>query len=266
MDAEFSCFIAEEDQVAMINSSSEDCILVKIKDSILTKKDMETLTRDYDYDPFDKCLDAKIVDTRIHDMREKISYDERRCGTVYLENTKMAAAFQFTQRGESSMCAQETALMRSIALKYVKHHMIFLPMRVQHHWFLSVIHPRLRRIKVLSSYKPLDAALMPAVRNMVQGLECYFDHIDADDNKEYSWWYDFKLSTWDIDMLDELPQQEDRTSSGLYMLKYMEHWNGRRLEKGFTQNLIDEFRKKLAAILVNSLHNEEKAITGSPEI
>jgi hypothetical protein len=46
----------------------------------------------------------------------------------------------------------------------------------------------------------------------------------------------------------------------------MEHWNGKRLEKGFTQNLIDQFRKKLAAILVNSPLNEENAITRSPEI
>ena len=41
------------------------------------------------------------------------------------------------------------------------------------------------------------------------------------------------------------------------MLKYMEHWNGKSLEKKFTQNLINEFRKKLAAMLVNSPHNEE---------
>ena len=42
----------------------------------------------------------------------------------------------------------------------------------------------------------------------------------------------------------------------------MEHWNGKRLEKGFTQNLINEFRKKLAAILVNSLYNEGLSLLG----
>ncbi|KAG2598361.1 hypothetical protein PVAP13_5KG365700 [Panicum virgatum] len=185
---EFSCFMAEDDRVAMINCSPEDRILVKIKDSILTKNNIETLTRDYGYDSFDKCMDAKIVDARIHDMQEKMSNDERRFGRVYLENTKMAATFQFKQRGESSICAHETAVMRSIALKYVEHHMIFIPMRVQDQWFLSVVHPKLKRIQVLNSYKPLNAAIVPAVRNMVQGLECYFDHIDADNKKEYSWW------------------------------------------------------------------------------
>ena len=36
----------------------------------------------------------------------------------------------------------------------------------------------------------------------------------------------------------------------------------KRLEKGFTQNLINEFRKKLAAILVNSLYNEGLSLLG----
>ena len=73
---------------------------------------------------FSESVYFQIVDARIHDMQEKISNDERRFGRVYLENTKMAATFQFKQRGESSICAHETAVMRSIALKYVKHHMV----------------------------------------------------------------------------------------------------------------------------------------------
>jgi hypothetical protein len=83
--------------------------------------------------------------------------------------------------------------------------------------------------------------------------------------KSYYLWKDIDVKAWDIDMLVGLPQQEDRTSSGLFMLKYMELWDGYRLQKGFSQNLIDGFRPKLAAILVNSYSNEEKK-NGSPEI
>ena len=46
----------------------------------------------------------QIVDARIHYMRVKISNDERRFGRVFLENTKMAAAFQFKQRVKSDIC------------------------------------------------------------------------------------------------------------------------------------------------------------------
>ncbi|PVH48250.1 hypothetical protein PAHAL_4G289400 [Panicum hallii] len=95
-----------------------------------------------------------IVDARIHDMRGKIPNDKRSHGKIYLENTQMAAGFQFKQREKSGICAQETAQMRAIAHKYVKHHMIFLPMSAQNHWFVSVVNSKLRRIHVLNSHKP----------------------------------------------------------------------------------------------------------------
>lgn len=97
-------------------------------------------------------------------------------------------------------------------------------------------------------------------------MHCYLEIIQNDKKEDYHRWKDFNVKTWDIDMLGGLPQQEDRTSSGLFRLKYMEHWNGYSLQKGFTQNLIDEFRPKLAAILVNSDFNEEQTMKGSPEI
>ncbi|RCV30760.1 hypothetical protein SETIT_6G121100v2 [Setaria italica] len=124
---------------------------------------------------------------------------------------------------------------------------VFLPMRVQTHWFLVVVNAYLRTVQV-------------------EGLHCYLEIIQTDEKVDYHRWKDFNVRTWDIDMLGGLPQQDDRTSSGLFMLKYMEHWNGYRLQKGFTQNLIDEFRSKLAAILVNSVFNEEQTMKGSPEI
>jgi hypothetical protein len=60
VNAEFSCFMPEFDQVIRINSCFEDQIIVKIKDSVLTKKTMETLTRDYGYDSFERWLDDNV--------------------------------------------------------------------------------------------------------------------------------------------------------------------------------------------------------------
>ena len=97
-------------------------------------------------------------------------------------------------------------------------------------------------------------------------MQCFLDQIEAEEKNKYFWWLDFHVLAWDIDFVEQIPQQDDRTSSGLFMLKFLEHWNGQRLRKGFTQELIDQFRPKLAAILVNSDQNEENRIVGSPEI
>jgi hypothetical protein len=64
----------------------------------------------YAYDCFEKCLDAKVCEyARIHDMRQKIPEDNRFFGKVYLENTQMAARFQFTQIDEAELRARLVA-------------------------------------------------------------------------------------------------------------------------------------------------------------
>uniref|UniRef100_A0A0E0D2E8 Uncharacterized protein n=1 Tax=Oryza meridionalis TaxID=40149 RepID=A0A0E0D2E8_9ORYZ len=54
-----------------------------------------------------------------------------------------------------------------------------------------------------------------------------------------------------------------RSSCGLFMLKCMENWNGSKLTRKFKQGDIDIFRRKLAAILVGSISNENTEIPGS---
>ncbi|KAF8650283.1 hypothetical protein HU200_063981 [Digitaria exilis] len=145
-------------------------------------------------------------------------------------------------------------------------------MRVQNNWFLVVVNSKLRNIQVLNSHKSIDADIVQPVTKMVKGLHCYLALLEGSDKKKYHWWLDFNVHNWVIHMLDGLPQQTDRTSSGLFLLKYMEYWNGRRLEKSFTQDLINGFRPKLPALLFKSDLNEEKTTIiektsiGSPEI
>jgi hypothetical protein len=51
----------------------------------------------------------QIVDARIHDMRGKIPNDKRSHGKIYLENTQMAAGFQFKQREKiRNMCTGDS--------------------------------------------------------------------------------------------------------------------------------------------------------------
>ncbi|XP_062209030.1 ubiquitin-like-specific protease 1A [Phragmites australis] len=114
---------------------------------------------------------------------------------------------------------------------------IFLPMYLYHHWLLVVVN---------------------AENRQVQGFERYMKHLPDEDRNDYKWWKDLDVTSWDINTLQGLPHQEDSTSCGLFVLKFMEHWNGNRLQKDFNQELIDRFRRKLAAILVKSTLNEVK--------
>jgi hypothetical protein len=79
--------------------------------------------------------------------------------------------------------------------------------------------------------------------------------------KSYFSWPDTYVISWTINIVLGLPQQLDKTTDGLFMLKFIECWNGSRITKTFTQSLIDDFRQKIVALLVNSSINEYKEAT-----
>uniref|UniRef100_A0A0E0FMC0 Uncharacterized protein n=1 Tax=Oryza nivara TaxID=4536 RepID=A0A0E0FMC0_ORYNI len=81
--------------------------------------------------------------------------------------------------------------------------------------------------------------------DMLQGVEkCIKLAMDSD--VHYPTWTDFNVTNWDIS-IRYLARKKDRTSSGLFIIKFIEYWNGED---------IDEYRRKLAAILYNSPSNK----------
>ncbi|BAS72441.1 Os01g0519600 [Oryza sativa Japonica Group] len=81
--------------------------------------------------------------------------------------------------------------------------------------------------------------------DMLQGVEkCIKLAMDSD--VHYPTWTDFNVTNWDIS-IRYLARKKDRTSSGLFIIKFIEYWNGED---------IDEYRRKIAAILYNSPSNK----------
>uniref|UniRef100_A0A0A8ZEW0 Ubiquitin-like protease family profile domain-containing protein n=1 Tax=Arundo donax TaxID=35708 RepID=A0A0A8ZEW0_ARUDO len=71
-------------------------------------------------------------------------------------------------------------------------------------------------------------------------------------------WPDLDMLAWRVNTLTGLPQQNDSTSGALFMLKFVEFWNGDRIVNDFTQEMIDTFRRKLAVMLLKSELNEAR--------
>ncbi|KAF2916056.1 hypothetical protein DAI22_09g089733 [Oryza sativa Japonica Group] len=69
-------------------------------------------------------------------------------------------------------------------------------------------------------------------------------------------WDDYNVQAWKIRIRYNLNNKKDRTSSGLYSIKFMELWTGDSLSKQFYQEDIDSYRRKLAAILYMSPSNK----------
>ncbi|TVU47784.1 hypothetical protein EJB05_07393 [Eragrostis curvula] len=255
---EFRCLEPEDDLLYKIAGFTEYDIIVQIKSSVLLKVHMDPLIKDYNYDSFDKCLDDKIVDARINDMREKIRQQTRLDGNIFIELSTMTAVISNEGKDptdeDNDIAKWE---MRRTAKNYLKHNMIFFPLRMRHHWVLVVVNTKRHEIQILNSKVPAKGSedereLLKEVHLLLAGLERYMK--EAEGLNEH--WPDLIMTSWTINLIEGLPEQKDNTSCALFMLKYAEHWNGRRLTKDFTQGMIDTFRRKLAAILMSSPNNE----------
>ncbi|PNT76290.1 hypothetical protein BRADI_1g46820v3 [Brachypodium distachyon] len=139
--------------------------------------------------------------------------------------------------------------MTKIVGNYLKHDMIHLPINIKHsHCYLACINVEKSEIQVLDSlcweHKRVD------LTNMLQGLQYHLDILKTQENLCNHNWKDLDVTKWTITEQLHNPIQKDSSSCGLFMLKFMEYWTGHTLSHHITQEIIIEFRYKLAAILL----------------
>ncbi|CAN6277678.1 unnamed protein product, partial [Urochloa humidicola] len=65
-----------------------------------------------------------------------------------------------------------------------------------------------------------------------------------------------RVDTWEIKFIKKVPMQTDGHSCGLFALKFMECWNGTKMEGDFTQDDVDILRETLPAEIIFSPANE----------
>ncbi|EEC80900.1 hypothetical protein OsI_23551 [Oryza sativa Indica Group] len=126
-------------------------------------------------------------------------------------------------------------MYKSAGVSYVNNDMIFLPIRTSiDHWYVAVL---------------------DCTRKMKGIRKCVRLVLD-DKIVENPLWDDYNVQAWKIRIRYNLNNKKDRTSSGLYSIKFMELWTGDSLSKQFYQEDIDSYRRKLAAILYMSPSNK----------
>jgi hypothetical protein len=94
----------------------------------------------------------------------------------------------------------------------------------------------------------------------MRGVEQNLKMITEEDKKSYFSWPDTYITFSTINIVLWIATTT-RQDDGLFMLKFVECWNGSWITKIFTQSLIDDFRQKIVALLINSSINEYKEAT-----
>ncbi|XP_044451638.1 uncharacterized protein [Triticum aestivum] len=263
-------FQAETDRVTQnivadyVNSTPETAKLVKIKDILLTQKYLKCLTTP-DHSSFAAWVDDDVLDAAIELLRLDGLEGVRDHGTVYVERSTIVNILK--RDGTVPNCTLDVLSGKSGTKwgdNYLKHDMIFLPSNIpKNHWFLAVVNSQKREIQILDSLqsrnnrKEVIAALL--------GMETHIDIAVMENGMQGSRWPDTQVASWPIKDY-EVPQQTDGCSCALWVLKFIQYWTGVRLSAIFNQDDIRQFRRWLAAALINSPHNELKVRKAIPAV
>uniref|UniRef100_A0A0A9BSD4 Ubiquitin-like protease family profile domain-containing protein n=1 Tax=Arundo donax TaxID=35708 RepID=A0A0A9BSD4_ARUDO len=133
--------------------------------------------------------------------------------------------------------------------------LVFIPILVKQgsmeHWILFVVNNKKKEFQILDSLWDMSVyqEKMNDTKNIVKNLRSMLSNEGID--------------LWPTRQYHDIPQQSDGWSCGLYVLKYMELWNGTSL-RNFTQDDIYNFRRSLPAELIfsklNTLVNVKREI------
>uniref|UniRef100_A0A0D3FLH3 Ubiquitin-like protease family profile domain-containing protein n=1 Tax=Oryza barthii TaxID=65489 RepID=A0A0D3FLH3_9ORYZ len=147
-------------------------------------------------------------------------------------------------------------MYKSAAVNYVNNDMIFLPIRTSiGRWYLGVLDCTRKEVCVLDSMDTTEDDLKE-LKFLMKGIRKCVRLVLDEKIVENTRWEDYNVPTWKIRIRYNLPSKKGRTSSGLYIIKFMELWTGDSLSKQFYQEDIDNYRRKLAAILYMSPSNK----------
>jgi len=246
----------ERQIINKIKSTEEEEVLVHIDDVSIQKKVLESLADPMLEDGPPKYLQDDIIDACIHMLRDKNKNDIRAHGKVFIETTMICQLLHKAACSFYPIRGKEIKDHKKYGMQYLKHDMIFLPINQNgNHWYLAVVNTKKQEIQVLDSLgKQLREReeLKYTLKQIEQCLEL------AGNDVQTSSWPDYKVASWKVRQVKEIPEQTDMSSCGLFMIKYLEYWTGEKLNQEFTQLDIDHFRLKLAYELMSSPLNKAR--------
>ncbi|KAI4997193.1 hypothetical protein ZWY2020_052535 [Hordeum vulgare] len=187
-----------------------------------------------------------VVDVAIQIMRHDEPVDTRDGQLVYIE--RVVGVAKLERDGRIEKCYEDALADipgTTQGTSYLKHDMVFLPTRsLNVRWFLVVVNPRRKEIRVLDSL----------FYCMVRGMEAHLRVAMRIDGIESNAWEHINVTQWLVRNII-VPKGDE---SALYMLKNIELFTGEKLRMQYDQAYIDKLRRELHVVLVDSPYNKMK--------
>ncbi|CAL5058139.1 unnamed protein product [Urochloa decumbens] len=142
-------------------------------------------------------------------------------------------------------------LYDDFARRFFQHELVFFPLNLQRiHWIVVCMNVKKKEFQIMDSLWNSDMS-MEAILELRSGIQ----RMTAFARKKFPE-LPKRVDTWEINFIKNVPMQSDGHSCGLFALKFMECWNGTKMEGDFTQDDVSILRRKLPTEIIFSAANE----------
>ncbi|KAL6644256.1 hypothetical protein ACP70R_015864 [Stipagrostis hirtigluma subsp. patula] len=147
-----------------------------------------------------------------------------------------------------SLSLNQHQKLKDTGNNFLQHDMVFIPFLYNRHWILVVINfDKNTKFSILNLGTGTRGFFPSWYRRGVE--QCIFA---AQANRIRKGGDFLDITKWPIRIIKRLPRQTDGRSCGMFMLKYMQLWNGTKLLEKFSQDDIASIKEEIAVDLVFS--------------
>ncbi|KAF8084590.1 hypothetical protein N665_0711s0019 [Sinapis alba] len=177
-------------------------------------------------------LNDEVINVYLELLKERETREPKNYLKCHFFNTFFYKKL-LSDSGYNFKAVRRWTTQRKLGYALIDCDMIFVPIHRGVHWTLAVINNRDRKLLYLDSLNGVDSKILNALAKYL-----------GDEAKEKSG-KDIDVSSWEMEFVEGIPQQQNGYDCGMFMLKYIDFFS-RGLGLCFSQEHMPYFRLRTA--------------------
>ncbi|KAG2315212.1 hypothetical protein Bca4012_066012 [Brassica carinata] len=177
-------------------------------------------------------LNDEVINVYLELLKERETREPKNYLKCHFFNTFFYKKL-LSDSGYNFKAVRRWTTQRKLGYALIDCDMIFVPIHRGVHWTLAVINNRDRKFLYLDSLNGVDSKILNALAKYL-----------GDEAKEKSG-KDIDVSSWEMEFVEGIPQQQNGYDCGMFMLKYIDFFS-RGLGLCFSQEHMQYFRLRTA--------------------
>ncbi|CAH2078953.1 unnamed protein product [Thlaspi arvense] len=177
-------------------------------------------------------LNDEVINVYLELLKERETREPKKYLKCHFFNTFFYKKL-VSDSGYNFKAVRRWTTQRKLGYALIDCDMIFVPIHRGVHWTLAVINNRDRKFLYLDSLNGVDSKILNALAKYL-----------GDEVKEKSG-KNIDVSSWDMEFVEDIPQQQNGYDCGMFMLKYIDFFS-RDLGLCFSQEHMPYFRLRTA--------------------